>query len=140
MVAKKDFNAPKHHNIDVPNLFVIKLMHSLRSRGYVKEDFNWQWYYWFLTNEGIEYLRNFLHLPEEIVPATLKKPRTAPRQEGERGPRGAPGGPRGGRPFAESGEKKVGGPAADFKPDFVRVIFIFNFNILNFDYFYSFNI
>lgn len=27
----------------------------------------------YLTNEGIEYLRIFLHLPPEIVPATLKR-------------------------------------------------------------------
>lgn len=29
--------------------------------------------YRYLTNEGIEYLRIFLHLPPEIVPATLKR-------------------------------------------------------------------
>ena len=23
----------------------------------------WQWHYYFLTNEGIDYLREFLHLP-----------------------------------------------------------------------------
>ena len=27
----------------------------------------------FLTDEGIEYLREYLNLPSEIVPATLKK-------------------------------------------------------------------
>lgn len=48
-------------------------MTSLKSRGYVKENFSWMWYYWFLTNEGIEYLRDYLHLPEGIIPATLKK-------------------------------------------------------------------
>lgn len=26
-----------------------------------------------MTNEGIDYLRSFLHLPPEIVPATLKR-------------------------------------------------------------------
>lgn len=30
-------------------------------------------YFRYLTNEGIEYLRIFLHLPPEIVPATLKR-------------------------------------------------------------------
>jgi len=48
-------------------------MQSLRSRTYVTESFTWNHYYWYLTNEGINYLREFLHLPEEIVPATLKK-------------------------------------------------------------------
>lgn len=30
-------------------------------------------YFRYLTNEGIEYLRTYLHLPPEIVPATLKR-------------------------------------------------------------------
>ena len=41
MVGKKDFAKPKHEEVDVPNLQVIKLMQSLKSRGYVKETFNW---------------------------------------------------------------------------------------------------
>merc|ERR1719447_1029296 len=45
----------------------------MKSRGYVRENFAWRHYYWYLTNEGIEYLRDYLHLPPEIVPATLRK-------------------------------------------------------------------
>lgn len=62
-----------------------------------------------MTNEGIEYLRAYLHLPSEIVPSTLKRaarsetqrPRAAalPRAEGSGKPaedrqsyRRAPGG------------------------------------------------
>ena len=33
MVAKKDFNLPKHPEVDVPNLHVIKMMQSMKSRG-----------------------------------------------------------------------------------------------------------
>merc|ERR1712127_383448 len=74
MVAKKDFNLPKHPELEiVPNLHVITALTSLKSRGYVKEQFAWRHYYWYLTNEGIQYLRDFLHLPPEIVPATLKR-------------------------------------------------------------------
>merc|ERR1712118_201832 len=75
MVAKKDCNKPKHDDPELPvkNIYVIKLLTSLKSRGYVTEKFSWQWYYWYLTNEGIEYLSEYLHLPAEIVPATLKK-------------------------------------------------------------------
>merc|ERR1712045_159498 len=68
MVAKKDTHAPKH-----PELDVIKALTSLKSRGYVKEQFAWSHFYWYLTNEGIQYLRDYLHLPPEIVPATLKR-------------------------------------------------------------------
>ena len=57
MVARKDFNCPKHHFLDVKNLYVVKSMQSLRSRGYVRENFSWMWYYYYLTDEGIEYLR-----------------------------------------------------------------------------------
>ena len=48
-------------------------LQSLKSQGYVREQFAWRHFYWYLTNEGIEYLRNYLHLPAEIVPATLKR-------------------------------------------------------------------
>ncbi|XP_022920574.1 small ribosomal subunit protein eS10-like [Onthophagus taurus] len=74
MVAKKDYHAPKHPELEtIPNLEVIKALQSLKSRGYVKEQFAWRHFYWYLTNEGIEYLRTYLHLPPEIVPATLKR-------------------------------------------------------------------
>ena len=53
---------------------MIKLMQSFKSRELVTELFAWRHYYWFLTSEGIEYLRVYLNLPSEIVPATLKKP------------------------------------------------------------------
>jgi small subunit ribosomal protein S10e len=56
-------------------------MQSFKSRGFVREQFSWRWYYYFLTNEGIVHLREYLHLPDEIVPATLKKPRPAARPE-----------------------------------------------------------
>ena len=47
MVAKEDFNAPKHPELEtIPNLHVIKTMQSLKSRGYVKQQFAWRHYYW----------------------------------------------------------------------------------------------
>ncbi|XP_071831323.1 small ribosomal subunit protein eS10-like [Apostichopus japonicus] len=112
MVAKKDTNLAKHPEVDVPNLHVMKALQSLKSRGYVKEQFAWRHYYWYLTNEGIQYLRETLNLPPEIVPTTLKRQArpetTRPRPKGQgmdRGPsgpvdsqrdsyrRGTPGGP-----------------------------------------------
>ena len=59
LVAKKDFNAPKHEELDVPNLEVIKAMQSLTSKGFVKTQFSWQWYYYVLTAEGVEHLREW---------------------------------------------------------------------------------
>lgn len=88
--AKKDYNLAKHPEIDVPNLQVIKLMQSFKSKEYVRETFAWMHYYWYLTNEGIEFLRAYLNLPSEIVPATLKK---QAKPAGSR-PFGGPGGDR----------------------------------------------
>ncbi|KAG4303824.1 hypothetical protein PORY_002753 [Pneumocystis oryctolagi] len=74
LVAKKDFNAPSSMELqNVPNLQVIKACQSLTSRGYLKTQFSWQYYYYTLTNEGIDYLREWLHLPNEIVPNTCKR-------------------------------------------------------------------
>merc|ERR1719235_58060 len=51
------------------------LMKSLTSKDFVKEKFNWQWYYYFLTDAGIEHLREVLHLPAQVFPSTLTKQR-----------------------------------------------------------------
>jgi len=113
MVAKKNTRGINHHILtEVPNLHVLELMKSLKSRGYIKENFNWRWYYWTLTDDGVEYLRNYLHLPVDIIPATHKKVNTLPmrfdaptdgkdqgherpRFQGERGDRGDRGDSRG---------------------------------------------
>ena len=59
-MAKKDFNAPKHEDLeDIPNLQVIKAMQSLTSKGFVKTRFSWQYYYYTLTDEGLDYLRGW---------------------------------------------------------------------------------
>merc|ERR1712107_846999 len=52
MVAKKDYNAAKHPHVPCRNLYVIKLMQSFKSRGYVTETFSWQWYYWCRRPQG----------------------------------------------------------------------------------------
>lgn len=59
LVARKDYNAPKHEDLDVPNLEVIKAMQSLTSKGLVKTQFSWQWYYYVLTPDGVDYLREW---------------------------------------------------------------------------------
>ncbi|XP_068507999.1 plectin isoform X20 [Syngnathus scovelli] len=75
MVAKKDKRPQtKHPEVQgVSNLQVIRVMGSLKSRGFVKETFAWRHFYWYLTNEGIVYLRDYLRLPLEIVPASLQR-------------------------------------------------------------------
>lgn len=118
MVAKKDPSLLKHPEFpDIPNLHVMKLMESMKSRGYVSEKFSWRWYYWSLTDEGIEYLREFLHLPSTIVPMTHKKTAESARPipsgfAGADRPRG-PGGDR----EAYRG-KNVGDAPSGYQPQF----------------------
>ncbi|CAE7233149.1 RpS10 [Symbiodinium sp. CCMP2592] len=76
MVVKKDYQACKHNELeDIPNLHVMMVLRSLASRNYLSEIYSWQWHYYTLTNEGIEYLREVLHLPQQVFPQTLTKQR-----------------------------------------------------------------
>ncbi|CAG7990287.1 unnamed protein product [Penicillium salamii] len=125
LVAKKDFNLPKHADIDTKNLYVIKALQSLDSRGFVKTQFSWQYYYYTLTPEGLDYLREWLHLPAEVVPATHIKqqrshapPRGMMGGEEQRGERRGPRAPReGGYRRREEGGKEGGAPG-EFAPSF----------------------
>ena len=96
-VAKKDYSILGAHSEELPvsNIEVLALLKSLSSRGYVKETFNWRWFYYCLTPEGVTYLREYLAIPEEVVPATLKKTQKSPISDsfGGKGKGvGAPGG------------------------------------------------
>lgn len=89
----------------------------------------------YLTNEGIEYLRSYLHLPPEIVPSTLKRQTrpdttrarpTTTRSEASKpaedraGYRRTPGGPPGSDKKAD-----VGAGTGDL--EFVSVVFFLEF-------------
>ncbi|EGX48012.1 hypothetical protein AOL_s00081g339 [Orbilia oligospora ATCC 24927] len=121
MVAKKDYNLPKHTELDVKNLFVIKACQSLTSRGYLKTQFSWQYYYYTLTPAGLDYLREWLHLPSEIVPAThVKQQRSTAPPRGMMGGddrRERRGGDRGDRDGYRRRDKEGGAPG-EFKPEF----------------------
>ena len=67
--CKKD-NTSKNETLDIPNLHCFLVMNSLISRKFATEIFNWQWHYYFLTEEGIKYLREYLGLPGSFVPNT----------------------------------------------------------------------
>ena len=103
-MCKKDKYQEKHSDeLPIPNLEVMCLLRSFASKGLVKETFNWQWYYYYLTNEGIEYLREYLALPADIVPATLKRATVAAPEGGRMG-----------------GKGKSAGPGGDFNPEFEK--------------------
>merc|ERR1712091_76622 len=121
MVAKKDFNKATHDDpeLNVPNLHVIKLMQSLKSRGFVNERFSWNWYYYYLTNEGIDYLQKFLNLPADVVPATLKKtsrPASRPSAVGGDRPAGRGGYGRDDGGYRRGYGDKTGAPSGGYQP------------------------
>ena len=108
-------------------------MQSFTSKELVKEQFSWRYYYWYLTNEGIEYLREYLNLSADVVPNTLKKstrPPTRPMADerprgGDRRPGGFGGdrsreGYRGDRPggFGRGGGGDKGGAPGGYAPQF----------------------
>lgn len=67
-----------------------------------------QWFYYFLTDSGVEYLRQYLYLEENVVPATLKKPaKPSGVREGAGGDRGFGGGR--GKFDKEGGYRREGG-------------------------------
>ncbi|KAJ5345084.1 hypothetical protein N7452_003088 [Penicillium brevicompactum] len=106
LVAKKDFNLPKHGDIDTKNLYVIKALQSLDSRGFVKTQFSWQYYYYTLTPEGLDYL------------PFPRSPRGMMGGEEQRGERRGPRAPReGGYRRREEGGKEGGAPG-EFAPSF----------------------
>lgn len=117
IVVQKDAKIPKHPEIDVPNLHAMMVLRTLMSLGYVEEKFNWQHRYYFLNNDGIEYLRSALHLPPRVFPATLTRKMASKPPGG-----GAGGGPpgAGGRGGMGGGDGKdgMGGGAdsADWRP------------------------
>jgi small subunit ribosomal protein S10e len=99
----------------------------LTSRGYLKTQFSWQYYYYTLTVEGLDYLREWLHLPAEIVPATHVKqarshapPRGMLSGDGGERRQGGRGGPPGERGDREGGyrrrfDNKEGAPSGGFE-------------------------
>ena len=72
IVFHKDFTTQPHKGTNVPNIHVRALLRSLKDRGLVELVFNWQYFYYFINNEGKKFLSEFLGLTEEVVPLTWK--------------------------------------------------------------------
>jgi small subunit ribosomal protein S10e len=66
----------------------------LTFRGYLTEKFNWRYHYYFLSDEGVEFLRDYLHLDADASPDTHTARTAKDAAEGEeaekpeRAPRG----------------------------------------------------
>jgi small subunit ribosomal protein S10e len=79
IVVQKNPTLEKHSDaLPIRDLEVMKLLQGFASKGFVSDTFNWGYHNYILTDEGIKYLRDYLGLPSNIVPATLKKPAVIP--------------------------------------------------------------
>jgi small subunit ribosomal protein S10e len=58
----------KNHRYE--NLVSIKVMKSLVSKGLVSERYSWNFYYFILKDNGVDYLRKFLNIPNSVTPLT----------------------------------------------------------------------
>lgn len=101
VVVAENKNQKKHSELSVTNLEVIQLMRGFATRKLVKPQYAWRHYYYFLTDEGVQYLREILHIPADIMPATMKKTASSVAPTGDDRRRqwrneegGAEGGPR----------------------------------------------
>ena len=135
--CRKD-NTTNHEYLQIPNLHCFLVMRSLVSRGMATEIFSWQWHYYFLSKKGVEYLREYLGLPANIVPNTYKledeeqqkeeggeegeekkekRDRGERREGGERKGRGRARGGRGGRRGGKRGGEEEGGEQPETKEE-----------------------
>lgn len=72
IVIHKDYTSQPHKGTNIPNINVRTLLRSLKDRGFVELVFSWQYFYYFINNEGKKYLSEYLNLTEEVVPLTWK--------------------------------------------------------------------
>ena len=136
--CRKD-NTTNNENLNIPNLHCFLIMRSLVSRGMATEIFSWQWHYYFLTKKGVDYLREYLGLPANIVPNTYKldeqeeqkeeggeeneekkgerKERGERRDRGDREERRGRGRPRGGRGGRRGGRRGEEGEQPETKEE-----------------------
>ena len=101
--CKKD-NTSKNETLDIPNLHCFLVMRSLISRKFATEIFSWQWHYYFLTEDGIKYLREYLGLPQTVIPNTYKFNTEANEEEQKEG--GEDEGEEGGEKRERKGERR----------------------------------
>ena len=87
--------------------YVINLLRSLESRELVRKIVNWAHKYYFLTETGVEYLREYLHLDADVKPKTQQAPARNPDRERR------PGGDRGDRRGGDRGDFRRGGDRGD---------------------------
>ena len=84
LVVRKNKQMAQHEELPIDNLKIMMLCKSMKSKGQLAEVFNWQYYYFNLTNEGIAALCQALGLPSNVRPDIYKNTARRQKPEGER--------------------------------------------------------
>ncbi|AAK39832.1 40S ribosomal protein S10B (nucleomorph) [Guillardia theta] len=61
-------------NYNCEKFIALKILKGLLSKGFVNEIYSWKYHYFVLNQEGLEYVRKLLNLPNGVVPNTHKIP------------------------------------------------------------------
>lgn len=81
LVVKHQPSLPIHEKTKITNLHVMLMMRTMKTKEYVKHTYLWGYDYYILTPEGIEFLREQLDLPLNVMPATYASAKPAIRPE-----------------------------------------------------------
>mmetsp|Transcript_7114 Transcript_7114/g.10485 ORF Transcript_7114/g.10485 Transcript_7114/m.10485 type:complete len:113 (+) Transcript_7114:49-387(+) len=74
LIAPVDLQLKSHPQLNhIPNLHVVKLLQGMVTRGYVRTTYAWRTHYYYLKNEGMTHIRQYLNLPDTVVPDTHNK-------------------------------------------------------------------
>merc|ERR1712036_58750 len=77
MVAAKDTRST-HADTKVRNLFVMKALQSLKSKGFVKENYTWQHYHWALTDDQTRSAKDDQSMETETATDEIRTVETRP--------------------------------------------------------------
>lgn len=84
VVVRKDATLPVHSQTKICNLHVMLMLRTMTTKEYVTEKYVWGYYYYVLTAEGIEFLREQLNLPPTVLPSTYVGSQRSNDREGNR--------------------------------------------------------
>ncbi len=72
LVLHKDFSNDAHKGTNVPTIVLRKIMRSLKDRGLVDLIFSWQFFYYFLNEEGKKHIIEYLGISDDLISLTWK--------------------------------------------------------------------
>lgn len=65
--------AGKHQELNCLNIYAFQIGRSFADKGFAKRQYAWSHAYFTLTQEGIDWLRNYFGAPANVEPATRQE-------------------------------------------------------------------